>query len=552
LGRDDLTDQGVPDAPSWWAEPGRAGFMPDMASGVAYPWILAGHVVGGWASDDPDLAELGPFPGIMTVHSPLGWLDSLSVRSGGEAGWDGFHGAFTQVHHHRLLPSDARIGKKAIADFTLEGGSNALDGNGLAVASGDSALWWRLGTVGWKRGGLGDLGPAGRHHYAFSGAWTRGRHQLSGDLAQAGSAAEMVTRESQSATGAGGSVRYGYALRGSQMGILLGRGYAHHESFGGVISSSRRDAHQRHAVVDWSRTGDALGLKLEVRDEWVTRVTTGGGEIPWTATSVWAAARGETRRGPARIESSVGAGKHDAGGTTWAPSARIELGERAWLTALHGERVVVPVWSDLAPGVNPFLQSTWKGGAEVAWHDPHRRVSAGWMMGRTLDRALLSRFPFEELWLRDGFQRDPDAFDFGLATASADWRWKHWLAHVEGFSLFRDDEAPQAKIDPRRGGRAVLETGFTAFKGDLRIRVRGDVAGMGGRQSVEPGGAWIEGDWTYGFAAVLNLADVAITLRYRNLEDKVRTLPWLVPLTGLEGEGVGDQFRIAISWRFFN
>ena len=552
MDRDDLVGQGVPDAPSWWAEPGRAGFMPDMASGVAYPWILAGHVRGGWAIDDPDLSELGPYPGIMTVHSPLGWLDSLSAQSGGESGWDGFRGAFTKVRHHRLLPADARVGKRAFADFTLEGGSDALDGNSLSVASGDSALWWRLGTVGWRRGGLGDLGPAGRHHYAFSGSWVRGRHHLSGGLAQAGSAAEMVTRESQSATGAGGSVRYGYGLRGSQVGLEVGRGYAHHESFGGVIPFSRRDAHQRHAVADWSRTGNALGLRLEWRDEWVTRVTTPGGEVPWTATSLWVAARGEGRRGPARIESSLGVGKHDEGGTTWAPSARVELGERAWLAALHAERIVAPIWSDLAPGVESFLQTTWKGGVEVAWRDPHGGVSAGWMMGRTRDRALLSRFPFDELWLRDGYLRDPDPFDFGLATASADWRWRAWLAHVEGFSLFRDDDAPQATVDPRRGGRAMLETGFSSFQGDLRVRVRGDVAGMAGRASLEPGGAWIPGDWTYGFAVATSLADVTVTLRYRNLEDKVRTLPWLVPLTGQEGEGEGDTFRIAISWRFYN
>ena len=181
MSRDDLVSQGLPDSPSWWAEPGRAGFMPDMASGVAYPWILAGHVVGGWAIEDRDLSEVGPYPGIFTVHTPLGWLDSVSVQSGGTSGWDGFHGGFTHVRHHRLLPSDARIGKRAFADFTLEGGSNGMDGNGLSLASGDSAWWWRLGTLGWKRGGLGDLGPTGRHHYAFSTEWRRQRHVLSAD-----------------------------------------------------------------------------------------------------------------------------------------------------------------------------------------------------------------------------------------------------------------------------------------------------------------------------------------------------------------------------------
>lgn len=552
MDRDDLVSQGVPDSPSWWAEPGRAGFAPDMAFGVAYPWVLAGHVRGGWAIDDADLAELGSFPGVWTVQSPLGWLDSVSVQSGGESGWDGFHGAFTKVRHHRLLPSDARIGKRALADFILEGGSGGLDGNGLSVASGDSARWWRIGTLGWKRGGLGDLGPAGRHHYAISTEWQRGRHELSARLAQAGAAAELVTGESQSATGAGGGLRYAYAPRGSEVGLEIGRGYAHHESFGGTLFSSRRDAHQRHAVADWERAGGALGLRLEMRDEWVTRVVTGLGEVPWTTRSIWAAARGEGRRGPGRIEASLGAGKSDAAGTTWAPSVRVDFGERAYLASLHAERVVVPVWSDLAPGVDPFLQNTWKGGAELAWRDPRGRLSAGWTMGRTSERALLSRYPFEELWLRDGFERDPAPFDFGLATASVDWRWRGWLAHVDGYSLFRDDDAPQAKIDPRRGGRAVLETGFHAFKGDLNVRVRGDVGGMSGRASLEPGAAWIPGDWTYGATAIVSIAEVTVTLRYLNLEEETRSLPWLVPLTGVEGKGEDGLFRLGIAWRFFN
>jgi hypothetical protein len=98
----------------------------------------------------------------------------------------------------------------------------------------------------------------------------------------------------------------------------------------------------------------------------------------------------------------------------------------------------------------------------------------------------------------------------------------------------------------------MLETGFRAFQGDLSVRLRGDLGGMSGRASLEPGGAWIPGDWTYGGAVLLGLADVNIMLRYRNLEDEVRSLPWLVPLTGEEGKGAGDQFRLAISWRFYN
>jgi hypothetical protein len=553
MDREDLVTSGAPDAPSWWAEPGRPGFAPDVASGVAYPWVLAGHVVGAWSIDDPDLPELGPYPGIVGVQTPLAWMDSLELRVGGASGWDGFQGALAKAALDRALPFRVRARTRSTADLTLGSGSDALDGNGLAVGRGDSLSWWRAGTLSWKRGSLGDLGPAGRHHYFVSGEWTRGNHSLRGRLAQAGSAAELVSREAQDASGAGGTLRYGLALRGSEVGLEVGRGYDHHESFGGLLPYSRRDAHQRHAVAEWNRSGGSWGLRLEARDEWVTRVTPFVGETPWTATSLWLAGRVRGSRGPARIEASLGAGRHDASDVTaLAPALRMGFGERAWTATLHAERVVAPVWSDLAAGQDAFLQSTWKGGGELAWRDGRRQLAAGWVMGRTLDRALLARFPFEELWLRQGFGRDPEPFDFGLATASADWRGRMVSAHGEVFGLLRDEDAPQATVDPDRGGRLSVETGFSAFAGDLGVKLRGEVAALSGHENPVPGGPWVAGDWTYGLTTSLTLSDAVITMRFRNLENERRILPWTVPATGEGALGGGFEFRLGLAWRLYN
>ena len=553
-GHDDRGSRGFPEAPSWWGAPGRAGSGPDLASGVAYPWTLAGHVRGAWSVDDPDLASLGPFPEIMGVQTPLGWLDSLRVESGGEAGWDGFQASLARIRVHRGLPRSTRGRTPANGDLVLGSGSGALDGNGLTLTRGDSASWWRVGAQSWNRGGLGNLAPAGRHHYAFSGGWTRGRQDLRASLAQAGSAAALVGGESQAATGAGGALRYQLGLRGSDLALELARGYDHHESFGGLVSDSRRDAHQRRATAELLGQGGAWGARVEVRDEWVTRFTPGFGATPWKAASAWVAGRAQGRRGPAWIQASLGAGRH--GGverTEFAPSLRLRFGERGVSSALHVERVLAPVWSDLANGEAPFLQNTWKGGIDLAWRGaPGRAAALGWVMGHTRDRALVTRYPFEELWLRDGFRRDPDAFDFGLATASGDWRVRAWSAHGEIYSLVRDPDSPQAAVEPTRGGRASLETAFRAFVGDLGVRLRADVGAIGGRETQGLQPRWISGELTYGVSAALTLSDATVSLRFRNLENKRRPLPWTDPQTGEDAVGDGMEFRLGMAWRLYN
>ncbi len=551
--RDEVVASGLPDAPAWWAEAGRPGYAPDYDSGLGSPWLLAGLVRGAWAIDDPELPVLGGFPGVMGVQTPLAWMDSLRVESGSESGWDGFEGALAKVWVRRGRPLRARARTGAGGDLVLGSGSDALDGNGLSVTRGDTASWWRTGALSWTRGGLGDLGPAGRHHYSLGGQWTRGRQRVSGTIAQAGSAAELVSGESQSVTGAGGSLRYQLALQRSALALELARGYDHHESFGGTLAPSRRDAHQRGASAEWIGADDAWGLRLDAREQWVTRVTSGFGATPWTARSWWLAGRIQGQREPAMVDASLGAGHHEGiDGTPVAPSLRMRFGDETWTAALHAGRVITPVWSDLAPGYAAFLQSTWNGGLDLGWRgEEGRQIGVGGLVGQTRGRALADRLPFEELWLRNGFRDDPNALRFGLATLDADWTIGAWSAHGEVYDLARSHDGFEPRLDPERGGRASLETSFRAFAGDLGVRVRAEVAGVGGHES--PSALeWVPGYWTYGATAALTLADATITVRLRNLEDTVRPLPWIVPSTFADGVGRGLEFRLGMAWRLYN
>src|SRR5262249_29174007 len=155
---------------------------------------------------------------------------------------------------------------------------------------------------------------------------------------------------------------------------------------------------------------------------------------------------------------------------------------------------------------------------------------AGGLAGQTRGRALAERLPFEELWLRSGFREDPSALRFGLATLSADWKIGAWSAHGEGYDLVRSHDAFEPRLDPERGGRAHLEPSVRAFVGDLGVRLRAEVAGVGGHES--PSALeWVPGYWTYGLTSALTLADATVTVRLRNLEDEPRALPWIVPST---------------------
>jgi hypothetical protein len=139
-----------------------------------------------------------------------------------------------------------------------------------------------------------------------------------------------------------------------------------------------------------------------------------------------------------------------------------------------------------------------------------------------------------------------------MATASFDWQGKRGGAHGELYQLFRDSQSAQETFDPRRGGRFAVETRFRAFQGDLGVRLRADVAAFGGRPNAIDPSVWVPGDLTYGASALFTLLDANVTLRFVNLENKRRSLPWQDPITGLEGVSEGFGFRLALNWRLYN
>jgi len=570
VGRDDVFFSGQPDAPSWWSEPGRPGYVPDMAWGIGYPWTLMGHYRGAWTMDDPHLEETGPLPDLR-VPTPIGWADSLAVETGGDGAWSGFEASLATA---RLVP--ARLMKRdstkvrAVADLNLTTGSSAYDGNALSAIKGDSANWVRAAATSWTRGGYGTLGTAGRHQFDIADRWSRGRHHLEAALTSMGWADGLEGSIQESSAGAGGVLGYGVDLNGASLNASFGRGYDHRESFGDFITNegdffhvpnSRRDAHQRRMTFEAESPNRDWGARLEVRNEQVNRATEEppdslGNHVAETdddATSVWAAGRVSRQHGPARIEASLGAGRHGGvSGTQLAPSFSFRFAQGGWVSRTYVERVMAPVWTDLALQQTPFLQSTWLGGFDLGHQGTATRARIGWIMGETQNRALVDPFPLQDLWLRFGYRRDPSAYDFGMATASGDWIGKRWAAHGELYQLFRDSQTASETFDPRRGGRFGLETRFRAFQGDLGVRLRGEMGLFGGRPNAVDPSIWVPGDATFAASALLTLLDANVTVRFENLENKRRSLPWQDPITQQEAVSEGFGFRLALNWRLYN
>ncbi len=549
-----LVESGLPDAPAWWGWGGRAGWLSDAWWGPGSPWTLAGHARGAWALDEPGPPAAAPFPGVFQAQSPLGWYDTLAVESGGRAAWDGFDGTLARAALGRRplrVSDDGR--RRALADLVLGSGSSAYDENGLWIRRGDSLSWVGGGALGWKRGGVGSLAAAGRHLYGFSGAWTRGRHRLEAAFAQRGTAGALTGGEEQSAAGASGSVGYALAYGKRALALTMGRAYDHHESHDAVLEFSRRDARERWALAEW-RGDSAWAAHLVVRDAHVARQREFADEARWKGLSAWLALRATRRRGPVRLEGALGAGRH--GGVQRnevAPSVALVFAEGPVDARVHLERMLAPVWSDLASGQSAFLQRTWAGGFEIGAATPGgSRGRASWLMGRTRERAIVSRLPLEDLWLREGFRADGEAYDFGLASLSAEWRAPHLGLGGEGYALLHDRSPLQPNVDPARGGRAFGEIAFRAFRGDLGVTLRGELEAVGPRESEGAFPRALPGYVSFGGGGAFTLGDATVTLRFRDLEDRRRPQVWEDSLTGEPAVGPGREFRLTLAWRLFN
>ncbi|MBI5709240.1 MAG: hypothetical protein HZC42_02920 [Candidatus Eisenbacteria bacterium] len=547
----DLARSGLPDAASWWGEPGRAGWAPDLWLGAAAPWTLGGFARGAWSAAEPGRApQQLPFPGIGAARAPLGWADTLAVGPGGPGAWLGYGAALAAARAEGAL-----VNRRARASLVFGSGSQGFDDNALSVTRGDSVSYLRAETASGTRGAAGALEDAGRHLWGVGARLTRGRHRLDGSFAQRGEAGKLHDGREQAAAGESGELAWRYGTPTGFAGLALARGFSRHESFGGALALARREAQEVVGKAEWERAlaGRVLGARLEWRRGEVKRF--GESEDTRHATAVWGAARLEAPLAGGRVELTLGGGRHDAvKRTDVAPGVAWSFAGSAVRGRLALERLLEPVWADLPAGQAPYLQHTWALTARgaLAGSGPFR-AEAALFTGHARGRALAARLPLEALWLRAGFRPDTAAYDFALASAGLAWRGTHAGAGLEGFALARTAQRTlQPRVDPPAGGRAFVEGSFALFEGDLGVTLRAEADAIGPREAETAPVRRLDGYPTFGGAVVLTLADATITVRARNLEDRQREQTWVDAATGRPALGPGRELRMTLTWRLFN
>ena len=543
----------MPDIPAYWAEAGRPGWNPDISLGAGPPWPYAGLVVGAWQLDEP-LAPQLPFPGLVQAQAIPAWFDTLTLGTGNPAR-DGFDAGLARasVARWRPTPGDRTV-PRTVTDLLVAGGSAAYEHNSLWVRRGDRASWIEAGALDWRSGGFGDLAPAGRHLYGGTVGLTRGRHHLEGAFNQRGSAGALVSGEEQSATGMSGYGSYSYDVGRGRAEVSAGEAFDHHESVDENFLFSRRDARAGWASAGWSDS--SWGIHALARTQKVNRVVEVLGETRWSSPAVWVGAEGTRSRGPLALHAGVAMGRDDATGENIVtPTATLTYHRKSVLARVWAGRLAAPVWSDLADGQAPFVQRTWSAGGALALEQPKGwSVRGAWQMGHTTERAIATRLPLEDLWLRAGLRSDPQGYDFGLGTGGLDWtNTSHTFAWGgEGFALVHKRSAAQANVDPLHGATAYAEGAFHAFAGDLEVKLRGEIDATGARESDEEFPVTLPGYVTTGVTAIARLADATVTFRVMNLEDERHEEVWIDSSTGLPAVGTGREFRLSLGWRLFN
>lgn len=543
---------GAPDLAAWWSEDGRAGGVPGGGLATGFPRALAGLAVGGWGFEDPDRPTLGrPWPGLLGVAPALSFYDTLAFAgAAGPAGGD-----WARALARGMSASQPRAaGPRTRAVFGLRSGDPEVDEATLVVAR--RAAGWNAGVemLSGTRGPSGALGRAGRHLWGASASARLGAHRLALAGSQRGAASALASGEGQAGHAGSGAAAWRWEGAARWAGARLERAYTAHESYSGFFATSRRDADRLGAVLEGGARGAAgqLAARVEVARERVRRDVDPAFERRATAT--WAGLAATRPLGEGMLELEGGGGWHERlDAAVFAPAARYRFAAGPARGGVGLERLVRPLWSDLAPGVEPFLQDTWALGMEAAWERPgSARLAARSWFGRTRDRAVVARLPLEDLWLRLGVARDPERWDFALLVVGGAWRAGALAAGAEGFALARDRGALQPAVDPGAGFRAHAEWGVALFQRDLDVRLRAEAAGVGSRESEGAVPRRLAGYVTWGAAAALTLADVTLTLRARNLEDRVREQPWIDLVTGREALGPARTVESTLVWRLLD
>ncbi len=571
--------------PEWWAAPGGPGQVDDvhMGSGLPYSWM--GLVIGGVSLRDGLLPAFAPWPGLEEVAAPRAWYDSTVVVVGEDAGWRGFSASLVEL---RAIAEPERT-RRPQASFTMVRGSSALERTALFLRRGGEDSWLRGGAITGSRGGSGRLDRSGQHVWFADLGLRRGEQTFSGTFSQRGAAS--TTRHDaafvdpfsgvrppyagleDAARGESGVLAWGWERGERRLRATLARSHDRRESFESELFDlfAEREAQQNTIELEGSlgTTERRRGLRVELTQGQVERSAdflTQRGASDRRQRTVWLAASARRPLAGGRIELQLGAGHTDAPARSGerlqlAPSLvwRREVAGRRW--RLHTGRIVTPVWADLAPGVEPFVQDTWAAGGDLAVGAVERQwFELGALATETGNRALLQRWPIRDISLRYGWTPDGVRVQDALLTLAAGIRRGAWGLDAATFTRVRPVGTQVARVDAAAGGRAGVETRFVAFTGDLGVGLRVEAAWVGERETEPLEGYFVQprplpGYATYGASASITLGDALIVLRAANLENVAHPQVWTDPTSpfpGVPALGSGRQFRVELSWPFFN
>ena len=550
-----MISSGLTSVPGWWGAIGRPGWVPDTELGIGFPWTLGGLVAGSWSLAEPDRAPTSlPAPGVSGGQAPLVWSESLAVRVGEGAGWQGFDATLARAHAG--LPLDARPSDdwRPAADLVLTTGDYGLSDYALGLLRGDTLGGLRMAAVSGDRGTAGAVAGTGRDLYDLAAGVGRGAHRALATFTHRRSTARLVGGESEDVRGEAGGGAYRFRGERWRVDAEVTRGYDHHDSRGGTWSEQRRQADATGAAVEIER---ALSRsRWGVRGTWrQTDIRPDSGASGRTrAREGWGSVRWQGPFGDGDLELALGAGGHEAfPGATIAPSLVWRFHGAPWQGRVTAQRMVTPVWADLAPGQPAFRQDTWVGGIDLgARGSGGSQARFGFLVGHTRDRAILTRHPLTSIALRTGYLADARAYDFMLLTAEARARRGRWTSGLEAYLLARDASALQPWVDPGRGGRGFLEARFSVFGGDLRLRPRVEAWAVGPRESEAVPSRTLPGYVTAAAGIEVAIAEAVVLLEGRNLEDRAQPQTWVDRATGGEALGPGLELRLTLTWRLWD
>lgn len=551
----------------WWSAPGRPGWVSDGHLGIGLPLSYAGLVRGGWSLDDATLSSASPAPGLVEAQTPLAWADSAAVVVGENAAWDGFGASIARAE--TFLTTS--LSRRPRAVFTFVNGGSAMERNSLFLARSDRQHWLRLGSTGQRRGGVGALDLSGEHLWTIDGGLRRGAHTYRGRFTQRGIGASLAYPLRESGRGESGEIGHDWARGAWRSSVTIERGQDARVSsdanalFSGYLEA-RRDAQQSRVLTELTHTlGERVeGLRLWARRGQVVRRSSDSLRTEWNESAVWAASRLVRAWQGGMVELQLGGGWSDAAArkherAQFAPGFVWRYGDEQVRLKLFTERVVDPIWSDLSPGVKPFVQDSWVGGLEAGVGSPKRRwLDGALLLGRTGGKATLVPYPLRDVQLRLGYLAEARRKEFTLVTLASGVQGRWGSLEGSGFALARDRDG-QRWVDPGVGGRIAAETGFRAFTGDLGVRLRLEGAYVGSREtdigSSLAGGfdeQVLPGYATSAASLAITLGDATMLVRADNLEDERRPQVWLDLLTGEPARGAGRQVRAELIWPFFN